>query len=260
MKLRFIAMTGVMSLAGLGLIGIGAHAVFTTSTSSVQTINAGTPAMVTWSPVATNGCTSEAIAAANPVTCQSVTLPTVGPVGSTFDTAASATPGPQVLPIPVYVDNVGNVKVTEAGMQLTDTTNGTNGNYLQNEMDICISSDPGSGTGYGAGFPGGILDGATIVANGPLTTGLALTPSASLFGPDLYPQGQGNSEDEYQVDFYAGENSAECGTTWSDGNHTASAWSGAPYPVIYPWATPASLTPSAEGGSVTVTLTLSVNA
>ena len=41
MKFKTIAMTGVMSLAGLGLIGAGAHAVFTTTTASSQTINVG---------------------------------------------------------------------------------------------------------------------------------------------------------------------------------------------------------------------------
>ena len=42
MKLRTIGMTGVMSLAGLGLVGAGAHAVFTQNTTSRQTITAGT--------------------------------------------------------------------------------------------------------------------------------------------------------------------------------------------------------------------------
>ena len=42
MKLRSVALVGVMSLAVLGLIGTGAHAVFTTSTTSSQTITAGT--------------------------------------------------------------------------------------------------------------------------------------------------------------------------------------------------------------------------
>jgi len=41
-KLRSVALVGVMSLAVLGLIGTGAHAVFTTSTTSSQTITAGT--------------------------------------------------------------------------------------------------------------------------------------------------------------------------------------------------------------------------
>jgi len=42
MKLNKIAMTGVMSLAGLGLVGAGAHAVFTQNTTSAQTLTAGT--------------------------------------------------------------------------------------------------------------------------------------------------------------------------------------------------------------------------
>ena len=42
MKLRSVALVGVTSLAALGLIGVGAHAVFTTSTQSGQTITAGT--------------------------------------------------------------------------------------------------------------------------------------------------------------------------------------------------------------------------
>jgi len=41
-KLRSVALVSVMSVAALGLIGAGAHAVFTTSTTSGQTITAGT--------------------------------------------------------------------------------------------------------------------------------------------------------------------------------------------------------------------------
>ena len=42
MKLRSVALVGMVSLAVLGLIGAGVHAVFTTSTTSGQTITAGT--------------------------------------------------------------------------------------------------------------------------------------------------------------------------------------------------------------------------
>ena len=42
MKLRSVALVGVVCLAGLGLVGVGAHAAFTTSTTSGQTITAGT--------------------------------------------------------------------------------------------------------------------------------------------------------------------------------------------------------------------------
>ncbi len=235
MKLRSVAMTGVLSLAGLGLVGAGAHAVFTTSTASNQTVTAGTAGPVyLYSPVALYGCTSAA------ADCTSITLPTAGPEGSTFDTALT----------PITVVNEGNIPVTESAMQLTDTTNGLAGDYLQNQMYICISSDPGSNPS--AGIP----DNATIVANGLLTTGLGLTPSVTLVGPTLAASG---GTDEYQVDFYAGENSAECGTTWSTGPNTASAWSLAGYPSVNPWVTPASLTNNAEGGAVDVTLTLSYN-
>jgi hypothetical protein len=41
MKLRSVALVGIASLAALGLIGVGAHAVFTASTTSSQTITAG---------------------------------------------------------------------------------------------------------------------------------------------------------------------------------------------------------------------------
>jgi hypothetical protein len=42
MKLRSVALVGVVCIATLGLIGVGAHAAFTTSTTSGQTITAGT--------------------------------------------------------------------------------------------------------------------------------------------------------------------------------------------------------------------------
>jgi hypothetical protein len=42
MKLRSVALVGVVCIAALGLIGVGAHAAFTTSTTSSQTIKAGT--------------------------------------------------------------------------------------------------------------------------------------------------------------------------------------------------------------------------
>jgi predicted ribosomally synthesized peptide with SipW-like signal peptide len=242
MKLKTVAMTGVLSLAGLGLVGAGAHAAWTTSTSSSQTITAGTVGPVLLVSPDSPLCATLALAETND--CTTLTLPTVGPEGSTFDT----TP---LIPVTIY--NEGNVPVSESAIQLTDSSGGTSAdNALASEMDICISSDPGSSVGAGYSYAGGLIDGATIVANGPLSTGLALTPSVTLIGPVLAASG---GTDEYQVDFYAGENSAECGSVWSDGGHTASAWSLAGYPSVNPWVTPASLTNAAEGGAVTVTLT-----
>ena len=48
-------MTGVMSLAGLGLIGAGAHAAFNTTTTSNQTVSAGTLGVVLSGPTGTTG-------------------------------------------------------------------------------------------------------------------------------------------------------------------------------------------------------------
>ena len=75
MKLKSIAMTGVMSLAGLGLVGAGAHAVFTQNTVSAQTITAGTMNVTLYSTDAVGGNNTANLALAN-----------LGPTGSTFTT------------------------------------------------------------------------------------------------------------------------------------------------------------------------------
>ena len=133
--------------------------------------------------------------------CLSLALPSAGPVGSTFDTA----------PIPVTVTNTGNVAVSAASLQLSgDSPPGRPASaYLRDEMNVCISN------------------GTTVIANGPLARGLALSPSVALGGPTL--KGDGGTY-EYAVDFYAGENSSVCKAGWSDNARTASAWSGATYP------------------------------
>ena len=188
MKLRNVTFAGMASVAGLGLIGVGAHAAFTSSTSTQQSITAGTPAVYLSSPDSP-GCTSATDE------CTSLPLPAIGPIGSAFDTTPSQ----------ITITNAGNIPVTEASIQLSAVTNGTAGNYLRDESYVCMASDPGSG-GSGA-------NGETVTANGPLDTGLNLSPSVTLHGPTLAP----GATDEYNVEFYAGQNSTTCGTTWSDG-------------------------------------------
>lgn len=115
MKLRFIAMTGVMSLAGLGLIGAGAHAVFTQNTTSSQTITAGTMNVTVFSPGATgNGS-------------QAITLPATGYEGSSFMTAYTVT-----------ITNNSNIPVDEISYQLSDSNNNST---LQTETWACLYSD-----------------------------------------------------------------------------------------------------------------------
>jgi hypothetical protein len=55
MKFKTVAMTGMLSLAGLGLVGVGAHAAFSTSTTSSQNITSGNLSVVLSSPSATAG-------------------------------------------------------------------------------------------------------------------------------------------------------------------------------------------------------------
>ena len=179
MKLRTVAMTGVLSLAGLGLVGAGAHAVFTTTTSSSQTISAGTPAVALWASNAAVPCTSQANAEANPVTCQSITLTAPAAVGSTFD--ANTTVG---------VVNVGAIPVSLVSFTVSDTP--AVGYDLQSNLGLCI------GGVYGLGYYG----------TGYLTNAESANP-LSVGSPVTLPVGGTTS---YQVDLYAGEASTQgCG-------------------------------------------------
>jgi hypothetical protein len=167
-----------MSIAGLGLIGAGAHAVFTTTTASSQTINAGVPGVALYAAGATNTCTSYATAVAYPLTCNSITLP-AQTVGSTFD--ANST---------VNVVNVGTIPVTLVSFTVSDTP--AVGYDLQSNLGLCI------GGVYGLGYYG----------TGYLTNAESANP-LSVGSPVTLPVGGTTS---YQVDLYAGEASTQgCG-------------------------------------------------
>jgi hypothetical protein len=156
-------------------------------------------------------CTSASVG------CTSITLPTVAVLGSSFDTTA----------IPVTITNTGNIPVAESTIQMTASTNGSHGDSLRDEMNLCIANVSAT---------------TTVVANGPLSYGLSQNPSVTLSGPTLAP----GATYEYSVDFYAGQDSTTCGRTASDNPGTAASWG--------PYVTPQSLTNAAEGGAVNVTL------
>jgi predicted ribosomally synthesized peptide with SipW-like signal peptide len=122
MKFKTIAMTGMMSLAGLGLIGAGAHAAFTATTSSVQPITAGS----------LNVTLSTTVAGAGGNGTATLTFPTFGPTGSTF-----------VVADPVTITNNSNIPVTEVAIQLTDPNKVANGASaaLDTETWACFYSD-----------------------------------------------------------------------------------------------------------------------
>lgn len=222
-------MMGAMGTAGFGLIGAGAHAVFTSTTSSSQTITAGTPVVVLSSPDATNGCTSVTIATANPTTCSApLALNPVGPFGSTFESPASI----------VTITNAGTIPVTEKAIQMSETLGAPAGSAtFASEMNVCIHSTDPSGT--------------WVEANGPLSTAVALNPTV-VENPVVVSPGQSVT---YSMDFYAGQDSA-CGTIYSSGPHTSAVWTGYEGGA---YSTPASLTGAAEGGVVTPILTYTYN-
>lgn len=175
MKLKTVAMTGVLSLAGLGLIGAGAHAAFTSSPTSAQSLTASSISVVTWSAndTSTPPCQTEAEAISND--CTSVTLPTET-VLSTFDTT----------PQTVYVYNDSSVNVYETNFAMTL---GYNNLTFVEEAGLCSYSD------------------GTVLYNGLISGAQGSTlynPGDEVVSPD--------TTDSYVMEFYAGEPSVTCGT------------------------------------------------
>jgi hypothetical protein len=209
---------GAIATLALALAASSAYGYFTTRGSGTGSATIGTTAVAVSTPYSAGiggyhgPCTSASVG------CTSITLPTVAVLGSSFDTTA----------IPVTITNTGNIPVTESAIQVTASTNGSDGDSLRDEMNLCIANVSGT---------------TTVVANGPLSYGLSHNPSVTLGGTTLAPR----ATYEYSVDFYAGQDSPICNKTASDYPGTAASWG--------PYLTPASLTNAAEGGDVDVTLT-----
>jgi len=239
-------MIGAMSIAGVGLVGVGTHAVFTTSSVSAQAITAGTPQVVLWSTDASNGCKTLTAAKNDPVTC-SGTLPLnpVGPVGSTFETPASI----------VYMYNSGNIPVTETSIQIGVTPSSVPADVaLYSQANVCLRSwdptalpTPEAATGW-------------VEATGPLSAAVTLNPTVVENAVTIQP----GQQLWYSMDFYAGQDSS-CTTGanalqthgYSDGPHTDTRWWNE---VGHNYSTPASLTNAAEGGTLATTFTYNYSA
>jgi hypothetical protein len=226
-------MTGVMSLAGLGLIGAGAHAAFNTTTTSNQTVSAGTLGVVLSGPTGTTGN-------GTPV----ISLPSVTNVYSTF----------MSTPELITITNNGSLTASEINLKVTDTPINSsglnNGGRLASEMYLCLYSDN------------------NIVFNGPLSVDEALGNMA--VGGTVLPNG---GTDTYIAVFYAGNEPTGCGNVSGYQYGTLDAAPGTsltPYPVTaaQPHAgTPVgnsnlapALNSDAEGGSDTVSVTLTYSA
>ncbi len=139
-KFRTLATVGVMSVAGLGLIGVGAHAVFTQNTTSQQAITAG---------VMNVTLSSSGVGDTGQNTPTLTIAPLTG-VGSTFMTAADE----------ITITNNSPFPVTEVALQLSDVNNNAT---LQGETWACFYSDSEllvnepltTVEGYGAAVVGG---------------------------------------------------------------------------------------------------------
>jgi predicted ribosomally synthesized peptide with SipW-like signal peptide len=123
MKLKTVAMTGMMSLAGFGLIGVGAHAAFTQTTQSVQPITAGSMNVQLSTTVAGANLTNSG---------QTLTFPDPGPTGSSF-----------VDVDPVTITNYSSFAVSEIALQVTDpdNLNTAQSAALDTETWACFYSD-----------------------------------------------------------------------------------------------------------------------
>lgn len=160
--IRSIAATSALGLAGMGLIGVGAHAVWTLNSTSAQQITSGDPS-VAMTGSAGSDCTLVTQA------CTTVNLPGVGPTNSTFD----------VGPFTATATNTGNVTLSELDLDATVTYPTS---ALAEETYVCLGST-GIGTGgtffsiYFGTLAG--LNGATYSQGSDTLTVKGTTPTST---------------------------------------------------------------------------------
>jgi hypothetical protein len=142
--IRNLAMAGALGVAGLGLVGLGAHASFTQDAYTQQHITAGTMNVA----LSSDGGTWSS---------PTLTMASIGPVGSSFTT------GDQ----PVTITNNGNVTVT--GMTFNSLTDPGGNSTFDAETQLCLYKGGSVYNGAIDSFPGGtnvalsIAPGATDV-------------------------------------------------------------------------------------------------
>jgi predicted ribosomally synthesized peptide with SipW-like signal peptide len=230
----------------LGLIGAGAHAVFTQNTTSQQTITAGTMGVT----LSSDGGT---IVSGND-TANLTMAPVNTHEGSSFVEAYH-----------VIMTNNGNIPVTEVSYQMTDIAGTSPASAaLQSELWACLYA----GSGAQSGNEG------EVYFNSPLPTVLGWGAGASKFL--TLPVG---ATDDYTVVVYAGSTDNGCGAEYDGYTNSPFTLGGVTTPGQYdgqtigsyvplyaattPWTpafgtnpTAASLDNSAEGGVVTPILTV----
>jgi hypothetical protein len=215
-------MMGALSIAGVGLIGVGAHAVFTTSTNSVQTVTAGTLSMGLTGP---EGSTCVTYDVNVPSSCTTLALPPAGPEPSTFTT------GPQDL----TATNNGNITATNILISATDPDEYNNPAALafDNEAWVCMTAIDGSDSWVVANES---LD--TFIAN-PIGVGGAEAPGQTA---------------PYTTEIFAGNPTTLCGSTAQGYSSLAPTGTDTGVDTLAP-AT--GLDNAAEGGVIDPTITIS---
>jgi hypothetical protein len=177
-KFKSMAMIGAMSLAGVGLIGVGTHATYFSTAGASQTINTGTLAV---SASSTTGTCATMVG----TNCEAWTLPLVAGVGSTFDTG----------PLMVTLTNTGTLPAWYKTQAVTLSTTG-GGNFAA-DANVCQFS-----VGTGGHYAGLNYDGS--IAGAPAALSFSEPPPSE--GPSnaaIYEILPGQS-DSLSVDFYAG--------------------------------------------------------
>jgi predicted ribosomally synthesized peptide with SipW-like signal peptide len=173
-----------MSIAGLGLIGAGAHAIFNASTTSTQQITAGTMNVTLSSPGAYGNNTP------------TLTFANFGPTNSSFTTGDNL----------VTITNNSGIVVKEIESTPGDTYDSSGGptsanSRLAAEVSLCeVSYGPGGTPAY-------------VIYNGLLSAAPAQAINGTLAGAP----GPGNT-DSYLVNIYAGSTvNTACGSVTTVG-------------------------------------------
>jgi hypothetical protein len=217
-------MTVVITIAGLGLIGVGAHATFTTSTSSGQTITAGTS-----DPTLVGSCvsvTSCPLAGNN--------LYTLSPDGTilTFAPDAPATPSFTTGDEEVTATNTGNLPLSDP----TWVVNATGGSDLEGQAYVCVTS-----TGIGTDTTNFVL------YNGPLNgfSGTTFALGGDVLSPTSALTATSGPTDNLVVDVYVGSEPTLCGSSAAGTPATPG-----------PSTTPSTISGAAIGESIAVSVEL----
>ena len=178
-SIRNLAMTGALSVAGLGLVGMGAHAVFTQNTTSQQTIQAGSMNVTLHADGATTLYGTDN-------TANVILAPTNSDEGSSFAEVYHVT-----------MTNNSNIPVSEVSFQLGATNDNSPASWtMQAGLWACLYAGSGAMNG----------NEGEIYFNSPLNTAINWGAGASKF----LTLAKG-ATDDYTLVIYAGPSDNGCG-------------------------------------------------